>query len=947
MSNAPAFASDLRIRVTECPALDLGAEDRVAATRERMLPTIAFAHASRLASVGAWLRARPGGRTVVMVGGGVVEGSPTQGDDLPIDFPAGARGAALPPNGARMALEQLGHFEPLVLSYEPSKANSGLDTSSQIDDLFALSPDRAVAFCVKATPVQRDEVQPILDELSDRIERLQPHAEGRGSIRVGLERAAGELSYLERWSGLGFWRLEVWAGGPDVAACNAAAGMLSASADLRSVPLRVRTGKEDGDPDTGSTWASSRVFGADVVAALLRGPVRELPGIRIAAMPRFDLNAESQGELELGAVLDATQRPCLPFTISRSSVNRHVFVTGATGSGKSQSVRKLLDQLSGQDVPWMVIEPAKSEYRRMAGRLEAIGKHVTVIRPGETGIAPASLNPLEPSSIVVGTPPRREFFRLQTHIDLVRALFTAAFQADEPFPQILAQALTMAYEEQGWNVALGRATVGNPEIRPRMPTLADLQRCARAAVDAVEYGTEVRNNVRGFVDVRLGSLRLGTPGRFFEDGHPIDLEVLLKQNVVFEIEDLGDDNDKAFFIGTVLVRLIELLRLQEFHGDRVEGLQHVIVIEEAHRLLRNVSLDSASGHAVTMFADMLAEVRAYGEGVVVAEQIPAKIIPDVVKNSAVKIVHRLPSLDDRTFVGATMNLDERQSEAVIGLLPGRAAAHSDGMDNPVLVSVDASNQTNERTGDRVAPPLRVRSISCSAECRSSACTLDQLVESSELSREPKFVLWGEIVTLAHLMGEPMGSLASPFRSSLDAKEPHRVRCAIGLVATRATKSRARWIRTCYEPFALEQAIAEAMAAQFELVADLDRPSPTWQFGRFRWADIRRHFDTEPEDVKDFTSIYPTPSAWVDRGIDLGEGTWRELRSRLALLDRALETPFASTYFGVPAVIDEAAAALSARTARGAKLTDALGSVLRLPSIWPAFHLYPQAELADE
>lgn len=943
MTSVPSAAANLRIRITECPALEDGIEDRVAAARDRMLPSIAFAHADREPSVGAWLRARAGGRTVVMVGGGIANGCPSSGDDFSIDFPAGARGAALPPGGAISALSQLGSFEQLVLCYEPIEATSPPHNAPQIDDLFALSPERAVAFCVSATPISRSDVQPLLDELSDRIERLQAHAEGRGAIRLGLERAESELRYLERWSGLGFWRLEVWAGGTDESACDAVAGMLSASADLRAVPLQLRTGPEGGDPDTGATWTLARVVGADIVAALLRGPTRELPGIRIAQRPRFDLNPETHGDVRLGDILDATQRPCLPFSVTRKSINRHVFVTGATGSGKSQSIRTLLEQLSELKVPWMVIEPAKSEYRKMAGRLVRLGQQVTVIRPGQIGVPPASLNPLEPSSIITGSPPRREFFRLQTHIDLVRALFTAAFQADEPFPQILAQALTMSYEEQGWNVALGRATSGDCNIRPRMPTLADLQRCARAAVDAVEYGAEVRNNVRGFVDVRLGSLRLGTPGRFFEDGHPLDLESLLKRNVVFEIEDLGDDNDKAFFIGNVLVRLIELLRLYEQHEGSSSDLRHVIVIEEAHRLLRNVSLDSAAGHAVTMFGDMLAEIRAYGEGVVVAEQIPAKIIPDVIKNSAVKLVHRLPSIDDRTFVGATMNLDERQSEAVIGFAPGIAAAHSDGMDHAVLVAIDGRNQANEHAGGHLLPPMRVRSSGCPQECSVSACTLDDLVESTELAREPAFIIWTEIVTLAHLMGEPLGTLVDPFRASLMKHDARRLRCSIGLGSTRACKIRARSLRRWYDVFALEKAVAEAMAAQIEAEVDLGRPSPTWQVARFRWADIRRHLDAEEDAIKTAAAPYPVPSEWTRRGLDLGSGTWQEVRSRLKVIDSANDTEFVATFLGSPAALDEATASLSSQPARGVRLNESLKSIMTLPKNWPAYRLYPANE----
>src|SRR5207302_10461863 len=129
---------------------------------------------------------------------------------------------------------------------------------------------------------------------------------------------------------------------------------------------------------------------------------------------------------------------------------------------------------------------------------------------------------------------------------------------------------------------------------------------------------------------------------------------------VLEIEDVGDDRDKAFLMGTVLIRLAEHLRMAhraaasapQPGGSAAGGLRHITVIEEAHRLLRRPEPGGATGagaaeHAVEMFAGLLSEIRAYGEGLVIAEQIPGRLILDVIKNTAVKITHRLPAADDR------------------------------------------------------------------------------------------------------------------------------------------------------------------------------------------------------------------------------------------------------------------------------------------------------------
>jgi uncharacterized protein len=152
--------------------------------------------------------------------------------------------------------------------------------------------------------------------------------------------------------------------------------------------------------------------------------------------------------------------------------------------------------------------------------------------------------------------------------------------------------------------------------------------------------------------------------------------------VVFEIEDAGDDRDKAFLMGAVLIRLTEHLRLrQRAEGPAAPRLRHLTVVEEAHRLLRQLPPGTGAGpaaQAVEMFADLLAEVRAYGEGLIIAEQIPSKLISDVIKNTAVKIVHRLPAEDDRAAVGATMNVTSDQSQYLVTLVPGEAAVFTDG-----------------------------------------------------------------------------------------------------------------------------------------------------------------------------------------------------------------------------------------------------------------------------
>src|SRR5262249_11857522 len=190
-----------------------------------------------------------------------------------------------------------------------------------------------------------------------------------------------------------------------------------------------------------------------------------------------------------GESLDRNLMPAGPFAVSADSLNRHVFVCGATGAGKSQTDRCLLEAASERGIPWLVVEPAKAEYRLMASRLP--GAEVIRIRPGEPDAIAAGLNPLEPAGDNKGGR-----FPLQTHADLVKALFIASFQAEEPFPQVLSAALGRVYEEAGWDLALGEPRgypLGTGEAA--YPTLTSLQRAAERVVAEIGYSQRVTDDV--------------------------------------------------------------------------------------------------------------------------------------------------------------------------------------------------------------------------------------------------------------------------------------------------------------------------------------------------------------------------------------------------------------------------------------------------------------------
>jgi uncharacterized protein len=299
-------------------------------------------------------------------------------------------------------------------------------------------------------------------------------------------------------------------------------------------------------------------------------------------------------------------------------------------------------------------------------------------------------------------------------------------------------------------------------------------------------------------------------------------------------------------MGTLIIRLVEHLRLRARAGPR-EELRHVIVIEEAHRLLRAGREGRASAHAVELFASMLAETRAYGEGLVIAEQIPAKLLPDAVKNTALKVVHRLPARDDRDLVGAAMNLDEDQSRQVVSLPPGVAAVFADGMDRPVRVRVPFGGD-RERVRPGRPPPLAARrSPACGPVCASGrACTLLEM-RRAELLASPGppgslggpgqawLRLWAETLVLAFLTNHGRPAVPDRLRRWWPTLDRRLRECLLAAVLDRAVRSRALAVRACYDPAAVAAAAARAGLHMLDQGAGAGGlPGPGWVIPQVRW-----------------------------------------------------------------------------------------------------------------
>ena len=803
-----------------------------------------------------WVRHHVGGPVQFLAAGaGLVGGGK---GDVFLTVPAGARAQPLPAGAMAALMSELPGWRAvggISDGFLPeAERRDGERQAPSLEECLLATWPGPFGWLLLAEPLPGEEIQALAAEIA-RLEQRSAGNTDRFPDRVLATRRL-QLRHAEvlKARSTGLWRLRLLAGGSDPAAASQVAALLCASADLSGLPYAIAPAERaagspgelladpapapaGGDGILGYPFLAS----TDMLAVLSRPPDREVPGIRLVLRPDFDVTQEPAATpaIAVGEILDRA-RLAGPLMLPLDSLNRHVFVCGATGAGKSQTVRTLIEAATQAGIPWLVVEPAKAEYRLMAARLAPAGAAVVRIRPGESDAIAAGLNPLEPAPDGAGGR-----FPLQTHADLVKALFTASFRAEEPFPQVLSAALTRVYQNAGWDLALGETIAADPN--PCYPTLTDLQRAAERIVQEVGYSQRVTDDVLGFIKVRLSSLRLGTTGRFLEGGHQLDFGKLLAANVVLEIEDVGDDGDKAFLMGIVLIRLAEHLRMaNRARPPGPPGLRHLTVIEEAHRLLRRHQTAEGGGqagaaaHAVGMFAGLLAEIRAYGEGLIIAEQIPERLVPDVIKNTAVKITHRLPAADDRDAVGATMNMTTAQNRFLVTLRPGDAAVFADGMDYPLLVRMPDGTGREAADDAPTATPVGVvkpRSPTCGADCAGRPCTLrDMRLAQRALEEEAGVRLWAELSVLAHLTGWPMPVPGTALLSLLQAM-PSRLRdCAISHGVDAAINVRIPVIASRVSPVGLASHVGTAIRARVSRGAWLcQREEPRWLAPACQWT----------------------------------------------------------------------------------------------------------------
>lgn len=375
-------------------------------------------------------------------------------------------------------------------------------------------------------------------------------------------------------------------------------------------------------------------------------------------------------------------KPRLQHRLDLKQLTKHMFVSGVPGSGKTTAILNQLVQLHECGIPFLVFEPAKTEYRVLkrlrdlgadgprnpAGEL--LGDVLQVYTLGQETLSPLRMNPFEfPRGIT-----------LNEHLSALEACFKGALPiAMGPLPALINEAVDEIYARAGWSGT--RVNAGDREY----PTLDALYSEIQAVFERKNYSGDVRGDLQTAIEVRLGTLLRRSVGRIFDTARSLpDIETLMTRPCVLELDALNEEHTNLMIM-FLLAQVREYVRANRRSGA---GLSHVIVLEEAHNIVGKADESGEEGgnpkvEATKYVTRFLAEVRALGEGIIIADQLPSAVAPEVIKNTNVKLAHRMVAGDDREELGLTMLLDPGQFEEMARLRPGEAFLYQEGMYKPV------------------------------------------------------------------------------------------------------------------------------------------------------------------------------------------------------------------------------------------------------------------------
>ena len=407
-------------------------------------------------------------------------------------------------------------------------------------------------------------------------------------------------------------------------------------------------------------------------------PTRSVHGLPIIEHAEFGRNVPDEAmpdedKMNLGKIYHMGKSESAELILNRQAMASHTFITGSTGTGKSNAVYHLLDEITknGQTT-FLVVEPAKGEYKNVFGN--CIDVQVFGTNPRETPLL--RMNPFAfPENI-----------HILEHIDRLVEIFNACWPMYAAMPAVLKDAIERSYQKVGWDLRNSESEKGV------FPTFFDLLDILPGVIEESHYSKDTQSDYVGALCTRVKSLTNGIYGSVLCAEDALTDEALFDRNVIVDLSRVGSMETKSLLMGILVMKLQEYRMCSSGMNSR---LCHVTVLEEAHNLLRKTSAEQSQeganlqGKSVEMLANAIAEMRTYGEGFIIADQAPGLLDMSVIRNTNTKIILRLPDEEDRKLVGKSAALKEAQIDELSKLPLGVAAVYQNEWPEAVLCKIEA------------------------------------------------------------------------------------------------------------------------------------------------------------------------------------------------------------------------------------------------------------------
>lgn len=407
-------------------------------------------------------------------------------------------------------------------------------------------------------------------------------------------------------------------------------------------------------------------------------PTRSVHGLPIIEHAEFGRNVPDEAmpdedKMNLGKIYHMGKEEAAELLLNRQAMASHTFITGSTGTGKSNAVYHLLDEITknGQTT-FLVVEPAKGEYKNVFGNCTDV--QVFGTNPRETPLL--RMNPFAfPENI-----------HILEHIDRLVEIFNACWPMYAAMPAVLKDAIERSYQKVGWDLRNSESEKGI------FPTFFDLLDILPGVIEESHYSKDTQSDYVGALCTRVKSLTNGIYGSVLCAEDALTDEALFDRNVIVDLSRVGSMETKSLLMGILVMKLQEYRMCSSGMNSR---LRHVTVLEEAHNLLRKTSAEQSQeganlqGKSVEMLANAIAEMRTYGEGFIIADQAPGLLDMSVIRNTNTKIILRLPDEEDRKLVGKSAALKEAQIDELSKLPLGVAAVYQNEWPEAVLCKIEA------------------------------------------------------------------------------------------------------------------------------------------------------------------------------------------------------------------------------------------------------------------